>query len=235
MGKKTLWASLISLLIIFVFFEVTNADLFIQKMLFNYAEKKWHFQDPTLLYKKIFYTGIKIPIYVIGLSALVALIISWKKKIWTSYRKGLIIVALTLILLPTLIAVVGKNLTDVQCPDDLNVFAGRIPYVKHFEAYPINPDSSDGKWPKGRCFPAGHASGGFALLSLVCFFKSRRNKRIAFIVAMSMGWTMGVFQMIRGNHFLSHHLVTMCLAFILVSFFNITIKDFNDESSQAKN
>lgn len=163
-----------------------------------------------------------------------ASLISWRKNIWNDYRKGFIIVALTLIILPLSIAVGGKNLSNVQCPAELDLFNGSIPYVKHFEAYPPNPNSPDGKWPKGRCWPAGHASGGFALLSLVCLFRKKSHKISAFIFAMSMGWIMGVYQMLRGAHFLSHHLTTMFLALILVSFLNLYIKDFNHASSEVK-
>lgn len=234
LGKKTLWASLISLIVGFIFFELTNTDIILQNHFFNFPDKTWYFKDPTNIYKKIFYNGIKFPIYVIGLGALGMSLVSWKKKLWPEYRKGLLIVTLTIILLPSSIALVGKNLSNVQCPDDLNIYRGIIPYVKHLEPYPINPNSPDGKWFKGRCWPAGHASGGFALLALVCLFKSRRKKMGAFIFAMSMGWIMGVFQMIRGNHFLSHHLTTMFLALILVSLLNIFIKDFTHESSSVK-
>lgn len=234
MGKRTLWASVLALFIVLAFFELTNTDLLIQEHLYLRAEKTWVLKDPKLLYRAIFYTGIKIPIYILGVGALVASLISWKKKKWHVYRKGLLIVTLTLIILPLSVAVVGKNLTNVQCPDDLNAFAGKIPYVKLFDNYPINLNSPDGKFPRGRCFPAGHATGGFALLALVCFFKKRRNKILAFLFAMSVGWTMGVYQMLRGAHFLSHHVTTMLLALILVSTLNLFIKDFDHESTQPK-
>ena len=230
MGKKTLWISLLSLVVILVFFEFTNTDLLLQESFYLPLEKTWILKDPGLRYRAIFYTGMKIPIYIIGFSSLMASLLSWKKNLWHHYRKGLLIVTLTLIILPSFVALVGKNLSNVQCPDDLNHFAGKIPYVKLFETYPANPHSLDGKWPRGHCFPAGHASGGFALLSLVCFFKSRRNKLLALFFALSMGWVMGVYQMLRGAHFLSHNITTMILAFIIVSTLNQLIEDFNNES-----
>lgn len=234
LGKKTLWASVLALILVFAFFEYTDVDMLIQQNFYLSAENRWILRDPHLILRKIFYTGIKIPIYIIGVGALVAAIISWKNNVWNEYRKGFIIIALTLIILPTSIAVGGKNLTNVQCPEDLARFTGTIPYVKHLEPYPVNPNSLDGKWPKGRCWPAGHASGGFALFALVCLFRTRRNKIRAFIFAMSMGWIMGIYQMLRGAHFLSHDLTTMILALILVSALNILIKDFTHESSPIK-
>jgi membrane-associated PAP2 superfamily phosphatase len=234
LGKKTLWASLLALLIVLAIFELTNADLYIQDHLYLTAEKMWILKDPQNFYRKIFYTGIKIPIYFIGVGALIATLISWKKNILPEYRKGLLVVTLSLIILPLSVAVVGKNISNVQCPYDLNVYSGKIPYVKLFDSYPINPNALDGKFPRGHCFPAGHASGGFALLSLICLFKRRRNKILAFFIAMSAGWIMGVYQMLRGAHFLSHQLTTFILAVILISTLNLLLKDFEHESSPIK-
>jgi membrane-associated PAP2 superfamily phosphatase len=233
LGKKTLWISLAALITVLLVAEYTYLDLSLQKHLYLPLEKTWVLKDPGLKWRAIFYHGIKIPIYILGGCTLIATIISFTKNLFPRYRKGLLIVTLSLIILPGGIALIGKNLTNVQCPDDLNHFAGKIPYVKLFEHYPLNPNSPDGKWPRGKCFPAGHASGGFALLSLVCLFRTRRNKVLAFILAMSMGWTMGLYQMLRGAHFLSHQLTTMILAFILVSSLNLLIKDFDHESIKA--
>ena len=234
MGKRTLWASVLALIFVLTFFEFTNSDLFIQEYFFLPNDKSWILKDPTHLFRSIFYTGIKVPIYFIGVSAIIASLISWKKNKWNEYRKGLIIVSLSLVILPFSVAVVGKNTTNIQCPYDITHFAGHIPYVKLFDQYPKNLNSPDGKFPRGHCFPAGHASGGFALLGFVGFFKNRRKNILAFIVAMTVGWLMGVYQMLRGAHFLSHNLTTMILALILVSSLNLLIKDFSNESSPIK-
>jgi membrane-associated PAP2 superfamily phosphatase len=66
------------------------------------------------------------------------------------------------------------------------------------------------------CWPAGHASGGFALLSLFFLFKSRRNKIFALIFGLSVGWMMGLYKMLIGDHFLSHTIITMILAWLII-------------------
>lgn len=67
-----------------------------------------------------------------------------------------------------------------------------------------------------RCYHAGHASGGFALISLVFLFKSKRNKVIAAVSALAIGWSMGLYKMLIGDHFLSHTIVTMLLAWLTI-------------------
>jgi len=66
------------------------------------------------------------------------------------------------------------------------------------------------------CWPAGHASGGFALLSLFFLFKTKKNRYIALIGALTVGWSMGVYKMLIGDHFLSHTILTMILAWLIV-------------------
>ena len=200
---------------------------------YNFEKKAWRFQDPGAFYYKIFYQGIKWPIYLIGLYSLGGYIYSKKYNVWQEKRKGLAVVALTLITFPLFVALVGKNVSNVHCPDDITRYGGGIPYVKVLESYPINPNSPNGKYPRGHCFPAGHASGGFALLSLICFYKTRRQKFWAFVFAMSMGTAMSGIQMLRGLHYLSHQLVTCLLALIFVSIFNLMIKDSYDQANQT--
>ena len=66
------------------------------------------------------------------------------------------------------IGVVGllKTLTNVDCPWDLAPFGGRFPYV---ELFADRPDALR----VGRCFPAAHASSGYALLALYFAFRER--------------------------------------------------------------
>lgn len=233
MGKKTLGLSIALLIIVLIFFESTNADLVVQNYFYSRATHSWMLQDPSGLWRLIFYKGIKVPLYLLGLGALYGAFMAHRHHHLKERKKGLIIIALTLIILPTTIATIGKYSTNVQCPYDLKEYNGQIPYVKLFEKYPVNPNSPDGSWPRGKCFPAGHASGGFALFSLVCTVRTRRNKFLLFLFAFVYGWTMAVYQMLRGAHFLSHHLTTMLLALILVSTLNLLIKDYAHESSPS--
>ena len=83
-----------------------------------------------------------------------------------------------------------------------------MPYVKVCSPYPEN----DRPARRGRCFPAGHASGGFALLGLIGLARTTRGRWAAFAVAMAAGWAMGVYQMAKGAHYLSHTLVTLLVA-----------------------
>lgn len=67
----------------------------------------------------------------------------------------------------------------------------------------------------GHCFPGGHASTGFSLLT--GFFVFRRSKpKIAYFflcLGLTLGFMTGWGQMMRGAHFLSHNLWTGWIIF----------------------
>ena len=105
-----------------------------------------------------------------------------------------------------------KKVTNMPCPKNEIYYGGAYPSVKVWEPYPEKFQ----KCSKICCFPAGHASGGFALLSLFFLFKRRRNKIIAVGVALTVGWSMGLYKMMIGDHFLSHTVITMILAWLII-------------------
>lgn len=233
MGKKTLIISSLLLLLSLILMEFTNVDFIIQDRLYDFQNHKWLLNDPHGNLYKIFYTYIKFPIYLIALWTIYKVYKGFRQKTLFSSTRGYLILLLTLIILPTSIATVGKKSISVQCPYDIPRYGGHTPYVRLLEPYPINPNSKDGKWPPGNCFPAGHASGGFALLGLYLVARTKRERILALIFSLSMGTIMSIYQTMRGSHYLLHHVVTFALALILVSYLNLKIK--KEEINESKN
>ncbi len=96
-----------------------------------------------------------------------------------------------------------KYMSHSSCPWDLAEFGGVAHYVSHWSI-----GLADGG--PGRCFPAGHASTGFAFLA--GYFALRRHApraaRIWLACALAAGLLMGLAQQMRGAHFMSHTLWT---------------------------
>jgi membrane-associated PAP2 superfamily phosphatase len=65
----------------------------------------------------------------------------------------------------------------------------------------------------GHCFPAGHASTGFAFMA--AYFCLRQNNAPGamkwLLVAVCIGFILGISQQMRGAHFMSHTLWTAWL------------------------
>ena len=101
---------------------------------------------------------------------------------------------------------VMKRTSATSCPWDLAEFGGVAHYVSHW-ALGVHDGGS------GHCFPAGHASAGFAFIS--GYFALRhslpRLARIWLAAALLAGFSLGLAQQVRGAHFMSHTLWTAWL------------------------
>ena len=99
-----------------------------------------------------------------------------------------------------------KGISQTSCPWDLQVFGGLAPYVSHWDFW-----QRDGGG--GHCFPAGHASTGFAFMA--AYFGLKQNKAPAALTwllgALLLGFALGISQQMRGAHFMSHTLWTAWL------------------------
>jgi membrane-associated PAP2 superfamily phosphatase len=95
-----------------------------------------------------------------------------------------------------------KGFSTASCPWDLAAFGGVAHYLPHWSF------AADGG--PGHCFPAGHASSGFAFAGGFFAFRdgSPRLARAWLAAALAAGVILGVGQQLRGAHFMSHTLWT---------------------------
>lgn len=236
MGKKTLIISLLLYFLSLVLFEMTDLDFQFQNLF--YRDQKWFLHTVSPVTHFIFYKLTKYLCAALAIYALVHALIKRKnKKPFEEYR-GHYIVFLSVLILSASIALIFKPLTNVQCPDDLLQYGGKIPFVRIYEKYPINPQSKDGKWKIGRCYPSGHASGGFALMSLFFLSLPKRKKTLGWYgisFGFILGTIMSAYQILRGVHFISHQIATFLFALILIASLNLIIpfknKDHYESSS----
>ncbi|MBL1320222.1 MAG: phosphatase PAP2 family protein [Methylophaga sp.] len=209
----------ILLVYVILLFDISNLDLLVQNYFYNSDLHQWILNDNDVVLDFIFYSGFKKALILFALSLLTALILFRKTTVIQHYKQGILIVLLSLILVPTTVGLL-KSITNVPCPKHLVRYGGAYPYVKA-----LKPMPSDFKREKQfKCFPAGHASGGFALMSLFFLFKTKRNQRLALASAISIGWITGGYKMLIGDHFLSHTIVTMLLAWIIILLITTTIQ-----------
>ncbi|WP_346839326.1 phosphatase PAP2 family protein [Microbulbifer sp. SAOS-129_SWC] len=197
------------MLFVIVLFDFTNIDMWVQNKLYQFGPGQWLLDKHDETLRLFFYDGPKKLLTLLAKIILLVLIVFHRNEHLDKYRQGL---AIVLISTAVTVALVGglKSLTNVPCPKDLAHFGGEYPYITFLHRIPLAEHLG-----RVRCFPAGHASGGFALLSLFFLFRRRRNQWIGFGVGMALGWTFGLYKMLIGDHFLSHTLVTMCLAWLV--------------------
>ncbi len=103
-----------------------------------------------------------------------------------------------------------KSLTNMDCPWSLERYGGLREFVGLFELRPQGME-------RGVCFPAGHASAGYAWVSLYFFALLLRPawRWWGLAVGLVAGGVFGVTQQLRGAHFLSHDLWALATCWVL--------------------
>lgn len=87
-----------------------------------------------------------------------------------------------------------KSVTHVVCPSHLQIFGGEFAYLSIWQNMQAGTDA--------KCFPAAHASAGFALYAwpLCQVYMCRVAGDIAITVTV-LAWLMGGYKMLIGDHF----------------------------------
>ena len=105
-----------------------------------------------------------------------------------------------------------KYASHSSCPWDLAEFGGVADYLSHWSWR-----GADGG--PGRCFPAGHASAGFAFIAGYFVLRPVSAARAAqcLAIVLGAGAALGLAQQLRGAHFMSHTLWTAWLCWVLAA------------------
>jgi len=210
--ERTFWPVLALLVATLALFELTSLDLRVQDRFFDFGAQRWTVDAHAPVGRVLFYNGPKLLLIATGIGLLVLALgpASWRRG---RTRRDVWVAFATLASLPVVIGA-GKATTNVFCPSEIRRYGGDVPYVKVFGRYPAD----DRPERRGRGFPAGHASGGFALFGLVALARTRRGRWLGVGAGLAMGWWMGGYQMLKGAHFLSHTLVTMWVGWLTFLF-----------------
>ncbi len=213
---KKSWAvqfclALFFLLLICVLHTWTDLDFAFQRLWYDGTLKKWwltaeEFQATRWLW----YGGAKKGISIFaGVCGFILLLSFWaeKFKIW---RKCCVLLLLSLLFVPLVVGM-GKKATNIYCPNQITEFGGTYEQHRIFEIL----EGARAEEPRGYCFPGGHCSGGYALLMLFFALPYPRFRWLGLLIGLTVGSLMGGYQIVRGEHFLSDTLATICVAWII--------------------
>ena len=142
------------------------------------------------------------------LAMLVDAVRPWTTRLTARQRWSWLVLTLAAAAMPALL----KQASLTSCPWDLAEFGGAARYVSHWQL-----GLRDGG--AGHCFPSGHASTAFALLSgwFVLRDAYPRAARRLLTAALAAGLLLGLVQLARGAHYPSHTLWTGWLCWVLNS------------------
>lgn len=133
-----------------------------------------------------------------GLGLVAALAAPWVPAL-SRHRRLLWTTVLAMGLGPALVALL-KDINTHPCPWDMKAFGGTADYSARWFV---------SRAEAGRCFPSGHAAGGFSLVALV--FAGRalalpRLERWALLATVLVGLAFALVRTVQGAHFVSHSL-----------------------------
>jgi len=207
--------------------ECIPFDLWVQDCLYDWNSRQWLLEfDKHSALGLTFYVMPKI---LLGIFAGALLLLSIRQQ-WGRFtcpwnRPRLVYVLLCLALIPSLVAVLKAH-TGVAYPRKIDRYnGGSIPYRTVWQSIPRHVGE---KRYKG--WPAGHASGGYALFGLAFAALSRSGRRRGLLIALTAGSLMGTYQMLTGNHYLSHTIVSMLLAWLVAGLLATSFRLENNRS-----
>jgi membrane-associated PAP2 superfamily phosphatase len=198
------------LLLALVVFETTPADLLVQD-LFYAPGRGWLVDRKAPMPAFFFYDGPKVvfAVFIAVLLGCLTVPARWFPRRPFSRRTAAFLLA-CIGLVPGTVGLL-KATTGVFYPYQVERYGGTRPYRNLVHSIPYVPGQA-----RGHGFPAGHASGGFALLGLHFAFRGRRARWVGLATGFVVGWTLGLYQMLKGAHYLSHTVVTMLLAWLII-------------------
>ncbi len=188
-----------------------GGDLWLAKQLFGWLGDSWTLKH-AFVTETLIHRGGRSLTLLVWLMLLVPLAVArWRGNYKPWHRAGWYLVAS--VLCSTALVAGLKRVLQVDCPWDVGGLGGVTPYLTLFDPRPL-------WYPTAHCFPAGHASTGYAWLALYfAGFPWPRARWMGLAIGMGAGLTFGIAQQLRGAHFASHDvwtaLICWCVALAL--------------------
>jgi membrane-associated PAP2 superfamily phosphatase len=183
-------------------------DFRLADALYGLEGGEWALKDQVLLQDGLHRGGRTLSQWM-GAGVILALLGSLPPTPLRSWRRPLLFLFLA-VAGSTLAVSILKQLVSMECPWDLARYGGEWPFVGLLARRPeAMPDTA--------CFPAGHASAGYAWLGLYFFLAATlpRWRWLGLATGLGLGFAFGITQQLRGAHFLSHDLWTLMLCWTI--------------------
>jgi len=189
--------------------EVVHIDLYVQDRLYD-PVRGWRIDRNARRPRLIFYEIPKmiLGVIILGLIACILAPAFFSAPMPLSPRDAGFL--MTCVIVVPITAWFLKRITGVVYPCHVVRYGGKQPYRTLLESIPKVAGQV-----RGRGFPAAHCSGAFALMALY-FVMPGPARWLGLAVGLVAGWIVGIYQMLKGVHYLSHTVVTMFLAWMII-------------------
>lgn len=188
-------------LVLMVFFHETGIDEKLSSHFF--IKNEWIYRDNFFLEKILHKGGV-----LFSSAILVGLIIYFFSLLIkkTSDKKRINYIGF--IIISTLITIISifffKRWSTLPCPWNSTIYGGGTIRPTIWQMFSLN-------FPNAHCFPGGHSSAGYSLLSIyfghLCIYGKRNY--MSLLPGVLLGVIFGITQQMRGAHYLSHDMGTI--------------------------
>lgn len=194
---------LMALFFVSLMMSLLDIDERVADYLYALQGHAWAWKDSWLA-EHFFHRGGRAFSLAMLVVVLIALIAAYGCASWAVYRKPLLYLALA-VSGGSLLVSAFKSALAVSCPWEFSRYGGHLTYHSVFEQLFLR--NGEG------CFPAAHASAGYAWVGLYFLGLSfaSPSRWAGLIVALTCGLMFGFAQQIRGAHFMSHDLWTLAV------------------------
>ena len=202
------WLPLSALAVLTLVLMPGQGDLWIADRLYDLQGHGWALRHAFVTDTVIHLAGRDLSL-VAWLAVVAAWLLARRNAGLQPWRGPLAYLAVSTLLATAVVAWI-KSWSNMDCPWDLLRYGGERPYVGLLGLRPVGLS-------RGACFPAGHASAGYAWLGLYFFFRATRPRLRWFglLAGGTVGLVFGVSQQLRGAHFLSHDVWTAALCWMV--------------------
>ena len=206
--RQHLWLPLTAFAMLSVLLTGLGADQWLADQIYAAGGHTWALQSSPLV-EGIIHEGGRQASKWVWIAVALCLLLALACRPFASWRVPLAYLLLSTLLATTLVAILKRG-THMDCPWDLLRYGGEKAYYGLFSRRPVGMGSAG-------CFPAGHASAGYAWVALYFFFLATRPRWrwVGLGAAMALGLLFGIAQQLRGAHFLSHDLWTLMLCWLV--------------------
>jgi membrane-associated PAP2 superfamily phosphatase len=189
-------------------FEGFHWDFWLADQLYQWEGGQWSLKDNPWL-ANVLHTGARNLLSLMALIVVAAWCLSFVLPSLSRFNNGLGYLSISSLASVFCISLL-KHVTGVPCPWEMSPFGGSVDYHSIGQYLFQYRQASE-------CFPAGHASAGFAWFGLYFIARQKRLQHpwIVLITIILMGASLGFVQQLRGAHLISHDLWTAVLCWLI--------------------
>ncbi len=202
------WLPLLAFIALSVLLMALHGDQWLADRIYGWEGQRWSLRNDYVI-QALLHDDAQAASRIAWFGVVMLWASAWLVPAMQPLRRPLLYLMLS-ILLSTAIVAGLKRWTHMDCPWDLMAYGGHKAYFGLFSARPAALSASG-------CFPAGHASAGYAWVAL--YFFLRRVKPAlrwwGLAAGLALGLVFGLAQQLRGAHFMSHDLWTLMVCWVV--------------------